>query len=135
MIVTDGDPASRTAEVRGVLVNRAAAKCYCLGVRTVDDGGAVAVEDPPAAAIPASTPAGPRIEPYTHCREACVVLYTSDVTWVDDSIAKVRGGFLSIHSKLRLKGMPPRPDARMFTVEEQTGRSWVVIRSETEAAP
>jgi hypothetical protein len=91
--------------------------------------------DPPASAIPPSTPTGPRVEPYSHCREACVVLYTSDVTWVDDSIAKVRGGFLSIHSKLRLKGMPPRPDARTFTVEEQPGRGWVVIRSETEAAP
>jgi hypothetical protein len=37
--------------------------------------------------------------------------------WVDDSIAKVRGGFLTIYSRLRLKGTPPRPDARLFTVE------------------
>jgi hypothetical protein len=119
----------------GYLVNRAAAKCYCLGVRTLDDAGAVTIEDPPAAAMPAATAAGPRVEPYSQCREACVVLYTSDLTWVDDSIAKVRGGFLNIHSRLRLKGTPPRPDARMYTVEEQPGRGWVVIRSETEAAP
>jgi hypothetical protein len=119
----------------GYLVNRAAAKCYCLGVRSMDEAGAVAIEDPPAAAIPAVPPTGPRVEPYSHCREACVVLYTSDLTWVDDSMAKVGGGFLSIHSRLRLKGTPPRPDARRFTVEEQPGRGWVVIRSETEAAP
>jgi hypothetical protein len=119
----------------GYLVNRAAAKCYCLGVRTVDDAGAVAIGDPPASVVPPSTPAGPRVEPYSHCREACVVLYTSNLTWVDDSIAKVRGGFLGIHSRLRLKGTPPRPDARTFTVEEQPERGWVVIRSETEAAP
>jgi len=119
----------------GYLVNRAPAKCYCLGVRGADDTGAIRIDDPPAAAIPASTPTGPRVEPYSQCREACVVLYTSDLTWVDDSIAKVRGGFLAIYSRLRLKGTPPRPDARMFTVEEQPGSGWVVIRSETEAAP
>jgi len=118
----------------GYLVNRAAPKCYCLGVCNVDDAGTVAVEDPPAAAIPPSTPSGPRVESYSHCHEACVVLYTGDLSWVDDSIAKVRGGFLKIHSRLRLKGTPPRPDARLFTVEEQPG-GWVVIRSETEAGP
>jgi hypothetical protein len=119
----------------GYLVNRAPAKCYCVGVRNLDDAGAVTIADPPAAAIPASTPSGPRVEPYSRCREACVVLYTSDLTWVDDSIAKVRGGFQGIHSRLRLKGTPPRPDARTFTVEEQPGHAWVVIRSQTEAAP
>jgi hypothetical protein len=119
----------------GYLVNRAAAKCYCLGVRSVDDAGAVTIADPPAAAIPASTPTGPRVEPYSQCREACVVLYTSDLTWVDDSIANVRGGLLTIYSRLRLKGTPPRPDARMFTVEEQPGRGWVVIRSNAEPMP
>jgi hypothetical protein len=118
----------------GYLVNRTAAKCYCLGVRHVD-AGAVTIEDPPAAAIPASPPTGPRVEPYSQCREACVVLYTSDLTWVDDSMAKTRGGFLTIYSRLPLKGTPPRPDARMFTVEEQPGRGWVVIRSEKESAP
>ena len=119
----------------GYLVNRAAAKCYCLGVRDVDDTGAVRIEDPPAAAIPASPPTGPRVEPYSQCREACVVLYTSDLSWVDDSIARVRGGFLTIYTRLRLKGTPPRPDARLFTVEEQPGRGWVVIRSSPEPAP
>ena len=119
----------------GYLVNRAAAKCYCLGVRGADDTGAPIIEDPPAAAIPASTPTGTRVEPYSRCREACVVLYTSDLTWVDDSIARVRGGFLRIHSRLQLKGTPPRADARTFTVEEQPGRGWVVIRSETDATP
>jgi len=118
----------------GYRVNRAAAKCYCFGVRRLDPAGAVTIEDPPAAAIPAATPTGPRIEPYSQCREACVVLYTSDLDWLDDSIARVRGGFLNIHSRLPLKGTPPRPDARMFTVEEQPGRGWVVIRSETEDA-
>ena len=100
----------------GYLVNRAPAKCYCLGVRNAGGAGAVAIDDPPAAALPSSNPTGPRVEPYSRCREACVVLYTSDLTWVDDSIAKVRGGFLGIHSRLRLKGTPPRPDARMCTV-------------------
>jgi hypothetical protein len=119
----------------GYRVNRAAAKCYCLGVRGLDLAGAATIDDPPAAAIPAPAPAGPRVEVYSQCREACVVLYTSDLDWVDDSIARVRGGFLRIHSRLPLKGTPPRPDARTFTVEEQPGRGWVVIRSEIEVAP
>jgi hypothetical protein len=54
---------------------------------------------------------------------------------VDDSIAKVTGGLLTIYSRHRLKGTPPRPDARPFTVEEQPERGWVVIRSEAEPAP
>src|SRR6266540_5669451 len=66
----------------GFLVNRAAPKCYCLAVRRVGDEGAVTIEDPPAAAVPASRPTRPRVEPYSRCREACVVLYTSDVSWV-----------------------------------------------------
>jgi hypothetical protein len=119
----------------GYLVNRTAAKCYCLAVRRMEDEGAVTIEDPPAAAVPASSAIGPRIEPYSRCREACIVLYTSDVTWVDDSIAKLRGGLLAIHSRLPLRGMRPRPDARLFTVEEQPDRGWVVIRSEKEPAP
>ena len=119
----------------GYLVNRTAAKCYCLAVRRVDDEGAVTIEDPPAAAVPASTATGPRVEPYSRCREACVVLYTSDVSWVDDSIARLRGGLLTIHSRLPVRGTRPRPDARLFTVEEQPDRGWVVIRSEREPAP
>jgi hypothetical protein len=119
----------------GYLLNRAAAKCYCLGVRQVDDAGAVTIADPPAAAVPSPSAPGTRIETYSHCREACVVLYTGELEWVDDSIAKVRGGFLAIYTHLRLKGPPPRPDARMFTVEEHPGPKWVVIRAEVEAAP
>lgn len=119
----------------GFLVNRAPAKCYCLAVRRVYDEGAVTIEDPPAAAVPASTATGPRVEPYSRCREACVVLYTSDLRWVDDSIAKLRGGLLAIHSRLPLRATRPRPDARLFTVEEQPDRGWVVIRSEREPAP
>ena len=119
----------------GYLVNRAAAKCFCLAVRRIEDEGAVTIEDPPAAAVPASSATGPRVEPYSRCREACVVLYTGDLDWVDDSIARVRGGLLAIHSRLPLRGTPPRPDARLFTVEEQPDRGWVVIRSEREPAP
>src|SRR4029079_16861221 len=114
---------------------RAAAKCYCLAVRRGDDAGAIVVEDPPPPAVPVSAAAEPRVEVYSHCREACVVLYTADVAWVDDSIAKVRGGFLRIYSRHRLRGTPPPPDARRFTVEEQAERGWVVIRSEAEPAP
>jgi hypothetical protein len=119
----------------GYLVNRAAAKCYCLAVQRLDDAGAIALEDPPAAAVPSSTATDVRVEVYSQCREACVVLYTADLAWVDDSIAKVSGGFLKIYSRHRLRGTPPRPDARRFTVEEQAERGWVVIRSETEPAP
>src|SRR4029453_10188260 len=101
------EAAAARAAVYGVLmksgyrVNRAAAKCYCLGVRGLDLAGAVTMEDPPAAAMPAAAPAGSRGEVYSQCREACVVLYTSDLGWVDDSIARARGGFLRIHSRLR----------------------------------
>ena len=119
----------------GYLVNRAAAKCYCLAVRRLDDAGAIVVEDPLPAAVPVAAAAEPRVEVYSRCREACVVLYTADLEWVDDSIAKVQGGFLRIYSRHRLRGTPPPPDARRFTVEEQPGRGWVVIRSETERAP
>jgi len=119
----------------GFLVNRAPAKCYCLAVRRADDEGAVTIQDPPPAAIPAPTATGPRVESYSRCREACVVLYTGDLDWVDDSIAKLRGGLLAIHSRLPLRGTRPRPDARLFTVEEQPDRGWVVIRSERESAP
>jgi hypothetical protein len=119
----------------GFLVNRAAPKCYCLAVQRLDDSGAATIEDPPAAAFPKSAETGPRVEAYSHCREACVVLYTSDLSWVDDSIATLRGGLLAIHSRLPLRGTRPRPDAQLFTVEEQPGRGWVVIRSERERVP
>jgi len=119
----------------GYLVNRTAPKCYCLAVRRAADDGAVTIEDPPRAAVPAPTATGPRIEPYSHCLEACIVLYTGDLDWVDDSIARLKGGLLAIHSRLPLRGTRPRPDARLFTVEEQPDRGWVVIRSERELAP
>ena len=51
----------------GYLVNRAPARCYCLGVRGADDTGAVRIDDPPSAAVPASTPAG---RPATAVRRA-----------------------------------------------------------------
>lgn len=119
----------------GFMVNRAAPKCYCLAIRRLDDEGAATIDDPPPAAFPEPLATGPRLEPYSRCREACVVLYTADLHWVDDSIAKVRGGLLAIHSRLPLRGTRPRADARTFTVEEQPGRGWVVIRSHLEPAP
>jgi hypothetical protein len=64
----------------GYLVNRAPAKCYCLGVRDAGRHRRGRIDDPPRPRIPASTPTGPRVEPYSQCREACVVLYTSDLT-------------------------------------------------------
>lgn len=117
----------------GFRVNRMPPACYCLAVQRLDGAGRQTAHDPPAEAMPAAMAGGPRLEPYSRCREACVVLYTSDVSWVDDSIAHVRGGLLTIHSKHRLR-IRPRPDVRTFTVEEQPD-GWVVVDWRMEETP
>src|SRR5262249_22208078 len=130
-VPTPRDDAVRAAVYRlllasGYTVNHAAPACYCLAVRRLDDKGRPKFVDPAPEAFPAPRADGPHLQPYAECREACLVLYTSDVEWDESSTATVVGGLLGIHSR-HLLAARPRPDATRFTVEEQPGRGWVVI--------
>ncbi len=125
------DDAARAAVYRlllasGYTVNRSAPACFCLAVRGLDGEGRPRITDPPPTAFPERRGDGPRIRAYSECREACLILYTSDVVWDESSTATVVGGLFGIHSRHLLTARP-RPDATRFMVEEQPGRGWVVI--------